>query len=225
MRCATAVIFSTYITICLCCWFIYFILSVCHCRWCINSNFAICQCLWGTVLMLLIYLVYPQHMPLLMMYCQNNFTIRQCLWGASDRLEHISMQLLFDIFGWTYFSGSDAANKYYLPWLCHTRICSYDYHTFFYLSILIWSALEVRSSHMSWLVLGLLWYFYSSFIQMWHLPYDVTQTITYILFFLLFLMNRGTLAYAMMSYFQYQLSNHPYFMDVLTSFGSSLCWK
>jgi hypothetical protein len=61
------------------------------------------------------------------------------------------------------------------------------YHRF----ILVWFAFEVRPQHMLWLILGLLWYFYSKFIELMHLAYGVTQTITYILSFMLFLVNWG----------------------------------
>jgi hypothetical protein len=61
------------------------------------------------------------------------------------------------------------------------------YHRF----ILVWFAFEVRPQHMLWLILDLLWYFYSKFIELMHLTYGVTQTNIYILSFMLFLVNWG----------------------------------
>lgn len=100
------------------------------------------------------------------------------------------MPSLFCTFCWLYFRGNDAANEclfspnygiWEQAWL------SLFYHRF----ILVWFAFEVRPQHMLWLILGLLWYFYSKFIELMHLAYGVTQTITYILSFMLFLVNWG----------------------------------
>lgn len=100
------------------------------------------------------------------------------------------MPSLFCTFCWLYFRGNDAANEclfspnygiWEQAWL------SLFYHRF----ILVWFAFEVRPQRMLWLILGLLWYFYSKFIELMHLAYGVTQTIIYILSFMLFLVNWG----------------------------------
>jgi hypothetical protein len=94
-------VFLAYIRICLCCWFIYFILSICHYRWCSYFILSICHCRWCS---------------------HSNSSVRQCLWGVADRPDHISMALLYLHFPVHHIS---------IPLMLEQsifffRICSYD---------------------------------------------------------------------------------------------------
>ena len=104
-------------------------------------------------------------------------TLSSCVmmwWGASGKSEDICVPLLFCLLCWPYFNADDAENNFSSSEWWHVRIDSYSYQFF----LGFWLSFEVSHSHMLSRRLGLLWYLYSVFIQLSHLAYRVTLTIT-----------------------------------------------
>ena len=110
---------------------------------------------------------------------------------------YLHVLLLFGNFCWPCFYDADAETGVFSLTVAYENMKSW-LSLFFHLFILIWPALEVGPRHMLWLIRLINWGIWH---MVWHNPLHIDCP------FLLFLVNWGTLVYAMMTCFSCLQSN------------------